>query len=105
VRVALGVLAALSAATAAPAMIAVSEFELVDASPSQEPSRIRVRRSPAMQCSPTMAIAICSQRARVAVIQSDNGREFAGRAMLTGVARNGVALRLIERQAEPECLC
>lgn len=39
---------------------------------------------------------ICSQRGRPAVIRSDNGPEFCGRAMLTWAHRNGVALRLIE---------
>jgi transposase InsO family protein len=40
--------------------------------------------------------AICSQRGRPAVIRTDNGAEFCGRAMLTWVHRNGVTLRLIE---------
>jgi putative transposase len=39
---------------------------------------------------------ICSQRGRPAVIRTDNGAEFCGRAMLTWAHRNGVALRLIE---------
>lgn len=39
---------------------------------------------------------ICSQRGRPAVIRSDNGAEFTGKAMLTWAHRNGVALRLIE---------
>lgn len=39
---------------------------------------------------------ICSQRGRPAVIRSDNGKEFTGKAMLTWAGRNGVALRLIE---------
>jgi putative transposase len=39
---------------------------------------------------------ICSQRGRPAVIRSDNGKEFTGKAMLTWASRNGVALRLIE---------
>ena len=40
--------------------------------------------------------AICSQRGRPAVIRTDNGAEFCGRAMVTWAHRNGVALRLIE---------
>jgi transposase InsO family protein len=39
---------------------------------------------------------ICSQRGTPAVIRSDNGKEFTGRAMLTWAHRRGVALRLIE---------
>ena len=39
---------------------------------------------------------ICSQRGKPAVIRSDNGPEFTGRAMLTWAHRHGVALRLIE---------
>ena len=39
---------------------------------------------------------ICSRRGRPAIIRSDNGAEFTGRAMLTWVHRNGVTLRLIE---------
>jgi putative transposase len=39
---------------------------------------------------------ICSQRGRPAVIRSDNGKEFTGKAMLTWAGRNGVALRPIE---------
>jgi len=39
---------------------------------------------------------ICSQRGKPAVIRSDNGKEFTGKAMLTWAVRNGVALRLIE---------
>ena len=39
---------------------------------------------------------ICSQRGRPAVIRTDNGAEFCGKAMLTWAHRNGVALRLIE---------
>jgi transposase InsO family protein len=39
---------------------------------------------------------ICSQRGKPAVIRSDNGPEFTGRAMLTWAHRNGIALRLIE---------
>ena len=39
---------------------------------------------------------ICSQRGKPAVIRSDNGTEFTGKAMLTWAHRNGVALRLIE---------
>lgn len=39
---------------------------------------------------------ICSQRGKPAVIRSDNGPEFTGRAMLTWAYRHGVALRLIE---------
>lgn len=39
---------------------------------------------------------ICSQRGRPAVIRSDNGAEFCGKAMLTWAYRNGVTLRPIE---------
>ena len=39
---------------------------------------------------------ICSQRGKPAVIRSDNGPEFTGRAMLTWAHRNGIVLRLIE---------
>jgi len=39
---------------------------------------------------------ICSQRGKPAMIRSDNGKEFTGKAMLTWAYRNGVALRLIE---------
>jgi transposase InsO family protein len=39
---------------------------------------------------------ICSQRGKPALIRSDNGKEFTGKAMLTWAYRNGVALRLIE---------
>ncbi len=39
---------------------------------------------------------ICSQRGRPAVIRTDNGEEFCGKAMLTWAHRNGVTLRLIE---------
>lgn len=38
---------------------------------------------------------ICSLRGRPAVIRTDNGNAFTGKAMLTWAARNGVALRLI----------
>ncbi len=39
---------------------------------------------------------ICSQRGKPAMIRSDNGKEFTGKAMLNWAYRNGVALRLIE---------
>jgi len=39
---------------------------------------------------------ICSQRGKPSMIRSDNGKEFAGKAMLTWAYRNGVELRLIE---------
>jgi transposase InsO family protein len=39
---------------------------------------------------------ICSLRGRPAVIRTDNGKEFTGKAMLTWATRNGVTLRLIE---------
>jgi putative transposase len=39
---------------------------------------------------------ICYQRGRPAVIRSDNGKEFVGKAMLTWAHRNGVTLRPIE---------
>jgi transposase InsO family protein len=39
---------------------------------------------------------ICAYRGRPAVIRTDNGPEFTGKAMLTWAHRNGIALRLIE---------
>ena len=39
---------------------------------------------------------ICSRRGKPAMIRSDNGKEFTGKAMLHWAYRNGVALRLIE---------
>jgi putative transposase len=39
---------------------------------------------------------ICSQRGRPAVIRTDNGPEFCGKAMLNWAYRNGVGMRLIE---------
>jgi transposase InsO family protein len=39
---------------------------------------------------------ICYQRGKPAVIRSDNGPEFAGKAMLTWAHRNGITLRAIE---------
>jgi transposase InsO family protein len=39
---------------------------------------------------------ICSQRGKPAVIRTDNGPEFTGRAMLTWAHRHRIALRLIE---------
>jgi len=39
---------------------------------------------------------ICAQRGKPAVIRSDNGKEFTGKAMLNWSHRTGVALRLIE---------
>lgn len=39
---------------------------------------------------------VCAHRGRPAVIRTDNGKEFTGRAMLTWAHRHGVALRLIE---------
>lgn len=39
---------------------------------------------------------ICSRRGKPAMIRSDNGAEFTGKAMLTWAHRSGVALRLIE---------
>ena len=39
---------------------------------------------------------ICALRGWPAVIRSDNGKEFTGRAMLNWAHRNGVMLRLIE---------
>jgi putative transposase len=40
--------------------------------------------------------SICSQRGKPAIIRTDNGPEFTGKAMLTWAHRNGIALRLIE---------
>lgn len=39
---------------------------------------------------------ICSQRGRPAVIRTDNGPEFVGKAMLNWAYRNNVSLKLIE---------
>ena len=39
---------------------------------------------------------VCSRRRRPAVIRTDNGTEFTGKAMLNWAYRNGVSLRLIE---------
>ena len=39
---------------------------------------------------------ICYQRGRPAVIRSDNGPEFVGKAMLNWAHRNGITLRPIE---------
>lgn len=39
---------------------------------------------------------ICSQRGRPAVIRTDNGPEFVGKAMLSWAYRNNVGLKLIE---------
>jgi putative transposase len=39
---------------------------------------------------------VCSQRGKPAVIRTDNGAEFTGKAMLTWAHRHGVALKLIE---------
>ena len=40
--------------------------------------------------------SVCSQRGQPAIIRTDNGPEFTGRALLTWAHRNGVVLRLIE---------
>jgi transposase InsO family protein len=40
--------------------------------------------------------AICAQRGTPAVIRTDNGPEFTGKAMLNWAHRRGIALRLIE---------
>ena len=39
---------------------------------------------------------VCARRGKPAIIRSDNGKEFTGKAMLTWAHRNGVALRLID---------
>ena len=39
---------------------------------------------------------VCSRRGRPAVIRTDNGKEFTGKAMLNWAYRNEVSLRLIE---------
>jgi transposase InsO family protein len=39
---------------------------------------------------------ICAQRGKPAIIRTDNGREFTGKAMLNWAYRNQVALKLIE---------
>jgi transposase InsO family protein len=40
--------------------------------------------------------SVCSQRGTPAVIRTDNGPEFVGKAMLNWAHRRGIALRLIE---------
>jgi transposase InsO family protein len=40
--------------------------------------------------------SVCSQRGKPAMIRTDHGPEFTGRAMLTWAHRHGIALRLIE---------
>ena len=47
---------------------------------------------------------ICSRRGRPAVIRTDNGPEFIGKAMLTWAYRNKVALKLIERKRHAEAV-
>ncbi len=39
---------------------------------------------------------VCSRRGQPAVIRTDNGKEFTGKAMLNWACRNGVSLRFIE---------
>jgi transposase InsO family protein len=39
---------------------------------------------------------VCARRGRPAIIRTDNGKEFTGRAMLNWAHRHGIALRLIE---------
>lgn len=39
---------------------------------------------------------VCARRGRPAIIRTDNGPEFTGRAMLVWAHRHGIALRLIE---------
>lgn len=39
---------------------------------------------------------VCALRGRPAIIRTDNGKEFTGKAMLTWAYRNAVSLRLIE---------
>lgn len=39
---------------------------------------------------------VCARRGKPAIIRSDNGKEFTGKAMLIWAHRNGVALRLID---------
>lgn len=39
---------------------------------------------------------VCARRGKLAVIRTDNGKAFTGRAMLTWAHRHGIALRLIE---------
>lgn len=40
--------------------------------------------------------AVCAIRGQPAIIRTDNGKEFTGRAMLTWAHRQGITLRLIE---------
>jgi putative transposase len=39
---------------------------------------------------------VCARRGKPAIIRTDNGKEFTGKAMLTWAHRNGVCLRLID---------
>ncbi len=39
---------------------------------------------------------VCARRGKPAIIRTDNGKEFTGKAMLTWAHRSGVALRLID---------
>ena len=39
---------------------------------------------------------VCARRGKPTVIRTDNGKEFAGKAMLTWAYRHGITLRLIE---------
>jgi transposase InsO family protein len=39
---------------------------------------------------------VCARRGKPAIIRTDNGKEFTGKAMLTWAHRNGIALRLID---------
>ena len=39
---------------------------------------------------------VCAVRGKPAIIRTDNGKEFTGRAMLTWAHRQGIALRLIQ---------
>lgn len=39
---------------------------------------------------------VCARRGKPAIIRTDNGKEFTGKAMLIWAHRNGVALRLID---------
>lgn len=39
---------------------------------------------------------VCARRGKPAIIRTDNGKEFTGKAMLTWAHRNGVSLRLID---------
>lgn len=48
---------------------------------------------------------ICSQRGKLAIIRSDDGAEFTGKATLNWAHLNGIALRLPELAPDPSLTC